>query len=243
MKLNINIDAGTQLDGSIDRSLYYLGVYEIATLDVIRDFLREDSVCIDVGSHNGSMALFAAKVASRGKVLAFEPVKELFNRIRENVELNHLGNVVPINLALGATQTTRTIYVNFNNRGMSSLIKNDAESYAHTQKVRVDTLDNQVKRNKAGRVDIIKIDVEGSELDVLKGARDTITKNKPVLIVEHDPGTESTRQVLDYLNELGFYTIHILQHGRHIRGGLSRIHSFDELPKNRTTNMVCIPRG
>lgn len=241
LKLDTHADAGTQLQGSIDRNLYYLGTYELATTEMIRRFLRRDGVCIDVGSHTGSIALFASKIAAEGKILAYEPVSILQKRLRENISLNHVQNIKPIQVALGAEEGKLDISVNHNNRGSSSLQPNKSEVYAKKEQVKVDTLDHQVSSEKLARVDMIKIDVEGFEASVLRGAKTTIQKYRPVLIVEHDPKNTNVRGAFDFISKLGLYTVFIPKNGRHIRGPLVRVNAYDELPQNYVTNFICLP--
>jgi FkbM family methyltransferase len=241
LRLDIHTDAGDKLQGSVDRNLYYLGTYEIATTEVIRKYLKPDGIFMDVGSHNGSVALYASRIAKSGRILAFEPVLALYERVLENIALNHTENVKPLRVALGAQTGKLTMHVNHSNRGSSSLQKNSAEVYAEEEEVSIDTLDNQFRKSGLARVDMIKIDVEGFELAVLQGAETTIREYKPILIIEHDPKNQDVSGPFDFITRLGFYKIYIPKNGRHIKGPLIEITSYEDMPKNYVTNFVCVP--
>lgn len=242
LKLDIHADAGSQLKGSIDRNLYYLGVYEIATLNAIRRFLQPDGNLLDVGSHNGSVALFASKIASKGSVIAFEPVAELFQLLQENKQLNHANNLKLVNMALGAKEGNVSINVNHNNRGSSSIHNTGHEIYAEKEQVVVDTLDNQVAQAGLLRVNIIKIDVEGFELEVLNGAKETLQRFKPLLIIEHDPKNDDVDAPYNFISSLNMYDVYIPKNGRHIKGPLLKVESYQAIPQSFVTNLICIVR-
>ena len=114
------------------------------------------------------------------KIYAFEPQKEVFNILKRNVELNELTNKVNIyNLALGSKTSSATIDYDgglCNNLGMTS-IKEDENGL-----LKIEKLDDVIIDVK--KINFIKIDVEGFESDVLKGASLTIQKYKPTIWIE-----------------------------------------------------------
>lgn len=139
---------------------------------------------VDIGANVGVYTAMAAKrIGSSGTVHAFEPVQSTFKRMQDNIKLNNFSNVKIYNNALSSRTGTASIWIpKHNNKGMSSLHPNatplDEES------ITLITLDNVIKQGKIETVDIIKIDVEGHELEVLKGGMDTISEMRPIIALE-----------------------------------------------------------
>ena len=162
-------------DSYIGRSLYAYGEWSGDECD--RLVSLANGLCIDVGANIGFMTM---ALASKCPVMAFEPQKELFKLLEENTaDLP----VAVFNCALGSVNGTAFMpkirYGDKGNYGGVGLVK--ANSFS-TVPVEIKTLDS------FGFVDVglIKIDVEGHELEVLKGAVDTIARFSPILYVEDD---------------------------------------------------------
>ena len=131
-------------------------------------------IVFDIGAYVGDTALWFSKaVGPQGKVYAFEPEPHNFAKLKANLERNNVTNVVPLQLALSENEGE----TKFSGSGGASAI---AETASGTI-VKVTTLDRFVETNKLPRVDFIKMDVEGHELRILAGARETIKTFKPSL--------------------------------------------------------------
>ena len=168
-------------------------------LPLLKPFIPLHGVVCDIGAFIGDHTIFYSNaVGEKGKVYAFEPSKEAFECLDYN--LNYKPNTFVYNMALGNTKG----YVSTNevedNAGMNFITESE-------KGVILDTLDNFVENNNITQIDFIKIDVEGYELEVLKGAEKSINKFKPTLLIE--------------LNDLTLY-----------RAGISRKDIFDFLDKN-----------
>jgi len=153
--------------------------YESEIFQLICRFLEKNDSFIDIGAHIGYYSVLAAKiVGSEGKVFAFEPELSNYQKILENINLNHLNNIKLFNLALGSETKQTQIFFNQDNNGGHALW--DVGKHPFNQK----TLNNQTMQNtqlstldnilsQAGNITnlkMIKIDTEGAELDVIKGA-------------------------------------------------------------------------
>lgn len=161
-----HLDAGEQLIGPIDRTLYYLGTYEISTLNMLNKFLSAESVFVDVGAYVGDMTIFAALKCTKGQVFAFEPHPESYKYLLKNIRLNNLRNVSAYNMALGLSKGSVNFYPNPELVGRSSTqIDNDISPI----KVRINYLDNVIPKDI--KIDVLKIDTEGEELQILKSAK------------------------------------------------------------------------
>lgn len=157
---------------------------ELAYLEKI---LSPGKVFVDVGANYGVYALVASKlVGETGKVLAFEPTTRSFAILRQNIELNGSLNVDAFQVAL--TDTRGKAWLNYgwdpvgNWLGAKPLEKKPGEE------VQAESLDQLLEENGVGHVDVIKIDVEGAEELVLRGAGRCLTTHSPVVVFEFNPG-------------------------------------------------------
>jgi FkbM family methyltransferase len=140
---------------------------------------------IDVGVNFGETLLnFAMLTGENGSVFGFEPMPYIFEKCKHNLKLNNFKNIVLENYALSDTKEVLAVTDPLNgNSGGTYVSKNIAE---HNQKLTISatTLDEYVIENGIGKIDFIKIDVEGYETNVIKGAIETIEKFKPLLWIE-----------------------------------------------------------
>ena len=196
---------------------YVLGTYEPDFFNALRKQIRRGDTCVDVGGHLGYYSFIMARlVGPQGRVITFEPVVENLVGLRESIEINKFSNIRLVDTALGERP------------GVLKLIRSELEKFTATpstrgyavegaQKevdVKVDTLDSFLARENI-TPDVIKIDVEGAELDVLRGATETLRKMRPKVLVEihgwGDPTSEKVKELLANAD----YTISIVgQRGR-----------------------------
>lgn len=145
---------------------------------------EKGEVVIDAGGFQGGTAIwFADKVGERGKVFSFEPLEINYQKMKGNIQRNNLEKIIePINEGLWDSNT-RLWITNNNSASVCSVEHSDLE-------IKVTTLDSFVKNQGLERVDFIKMDIEGAELNALKGALHTIMKFKPKLAISvyHLPG-------------------------------------------------------
>ncbi|MGD0668954.1 MAG: FkbM family methyltransferase [Bryobacteraceae bacterium] len=145
---------------------------------------------VDVGAHVGWYTLKAAQVVGpKGHVIAVEPNRETLVQLRDNIRASGASAVVVVApVACSDSETTLTLYATSRaNTGESSLSSTNASqdtTIAASYPVRARRLDDIVKEAGAGRVNAIKIDVEGAEFLVLKGAAETLDRDKPIVATE-----------------------------------------------------------
>jgi FkbM family methyltransferase len=147
--------------------------------------VKRDMVLFDVGSNIGETLLnFAKLTGDNGKVYGFEPVPYSFNKCSNNILLNRFNNVSVSQIALSNKEETLFFHeANNNNSGGVFMNKNNTPG---SYKVEGITLDAYVERIGITHLDLIKVDVEGFETNVLKGASETCRKFRPNLFVEVD---------------------------------------------------------
>lgn len=154
--------------------------------------LSEGAVFLDVGAHIGYFSIKAARrVGNSGRVVAFDPNPEILKLLRDNVAANHSSNVIVEPVACTDREQTLTFYaVPSGNTGASSLARDNAEPWSQAPQpyqVRGRPIDDVIRELKLERVDVIKVDVEGAEVSVLKGALETLKRFHPKVIVEVSP--------------------------------------------------------
>lgn len=219
--------------------IYYLGFYELGTIDVIKRCLKEGDVFIDVGSSIGLMTLTASKaVGDSGLVFSFEPDKKRFKNLLNSIEINNCKNVKPFNFALSSNESD--IFLNSNlPTPQVSLIKSDDITV-----VKCKTIDLLVAQEGIVNVCFLKIDVEGYELEVLKGAKKLLqTSNAPILCIECNTSLDSVEilsiySIFIFLKECNSaFMFYQLFKTSHVNSKLKKINSFEEL--NTRDNLYC----
>jgi len=141
---------------------------------------------IDIGANIGWHSVWLSKrVGPSGKVLAVEPEGTNFAILELNTRLNNLANVISINLALGSNRGSGRLFVPRPTlMGQVTTADSNHQSRFQGSIVTFDTLDNVISAFNFNQVSAIKVDVEGAELAVIRGAEKTIAKFGPRLIIE-----------------------------------------------------------
>lgn len=169
-----------------------------------RDLIKKGMNVVDVGAYIGLYTIMAAeKVGRNGKVIAIEPDPRNFEQLIKNLKLNNLQNVIPLKMALADYTGFAKLFLGQHGSVSSLLGKGDFET------VQVTTLDNLLEQMVMEKIDIVKIDVEGAELSVLKDAEKTINKNKNFgikFIVDSYHYPAEIDEVCLFFKERGFKT-------------------------------------
>ena len=184
--------------------------------------IQKGDVVFDIGANIGEVALNAAeKVGAKGNVVAFEPFPTNFDALQKNAQLNDLPNLTIVNKAVGAEKAIlKMIVADDANAGMNR-ITDGSDGDDDAAEVEVVTLDDFIDPSVFSKIDLIKIDVEGFEMHVLRGAVSTLTSFRPKLFVElidtylQRQGS-STKEVLQLLESFG-YELSFAETGEPIR--------------------------
>jgi FkbM family methyltransferase len=190
--------------GNLD---YVLGTYEPEVSECLAQLVKPGSCCLDVGAHLGYFTILMARRAGpEGLVVGFEPFPRNLEALRENIQLNRLTNVRLEPVALGEREGEVSLIHEGN--GMFSATASE-EAYAvqgsrAQVRVAMRCLDDCVA--ELGRTPhVIKADVEGAELAVLRGGRATLRKARPALVIEiHAWGTPKADEVVQLLRDYGY---------------------------------------
>jgi FkbM family methyltransferase len=193
--------------------------------EVFEGALRTGGVVVDVGAYLGYFTLLAARrVGETGRVVAFEPHPDSRRALRENLTANGFADrVAVVGKAIAATPGTRTFFLDGADESESGLDRTGRPARA----VRVDCArgDDALPAGDvlgARRVDVVKVDVEGREIDVLDSLRGTLTSSRPALFVECNPEAlgragASAERLLERIAELGLAAYVIDEDARSLR--------------------------
>lgn len=153
------------------------GIYEPVLTKKIKENLPRGGVFIDVGANLGYYSVLASQVVGQdGRVVAIEPQSRLIGAMRENLRLNRCANVEVLCMALSDQPGVGTIHLAPSvNSGASSLAVKH-RFYTSSEEVQVTTLDALIAAHQIASVDVIKIDVEGFEVQVLRGAHEALSR-------------------------------------------------------------------
>lgn len=194
----------------IGQHFFYFGSFEENELRIIKKYLHTNSIIIDVGANIGLHTIFFSQTAKNGKVFAIEPSKTTFLNLINNVSSNK--NVLPLNLALSNV----TQWLNFfesSDNAYSGLKDTQRKPVEQTYEVFATTVDRLSACFALPSIDFVKIDVEGTEMDVLEGMQETIDRFHPVIMCEIFKGENSNlfpEATIEFLLKKGYRANNII---------------------------------
>jgi len=155
-------------------------LYESEVSSYISKNLRPGETFMDIGANNGYYTILAADlVGTNGKVISVEPNPNAFQRLLQNIEINNLSNIVALNVALSDHETKTMLYLNEDSEdGLASLSK--GEQNQPLCEVELKRFDNLIDDEN---ISIIKMDVEGSEIDIIKGMENYLRSHREIKII------------------------------------------------------------
>jgi FkbM family methyltransferase len=221
--------------------LVFGGRYEEAERRFVQSWLRPGMVVLDIGAHNGFYTLLASRqVGPTGAVVAFEPSPRERKRLLTHLRLNRCKNVRVESFALGDVNGEAQLFVvKGRGTGLNSLRLPPVEESTETVDVHITTLDDYVHSTQLAAVDFIKMDVEGGELAVLKGATALLGRcPRPVFLCEVEdartrPWGYEAKEIVAFLSRLGYEWFNPLATGR--------LSALPPEQLNSQTNLVAVP--
>ncbi len=192
------------LDSLIGQLLYLHGGFEESEAVFLESRLRvrPGAVFMDIGANIGLHSLRAARLESLGTVYAFEPGRATFAMLERNIARNGLGGKIrPYPLAVGAVSGRAEFHFCADD-AYSSLKPDQRRPVQQTYEVTVTTVDDWVRGQALPRLDLVKIDVEGSETEVIAGARETLARYRPELMVEVYQGARENFSAEGLIHEI-----------------------------------------
>lgn len=221
----------------IDSQLYYAGTFDPESIRVVRAMVHTGDTVVDVGANIGWFTLhLAEQVGSTGSVLAFEPAPRTVARLLQHVRRNNLRQVEVIPLALGEkAEGPRQMRI-------QSSYRLDGTDGSEEAEVAITTLDDYLQNHPVSSLRFIKIDTDGMEIAVLRGAEATLGRYRPSLLFE--VGSDALPQsgltsnaLLGMLQGQGY---------RFLRAGSLEPYtdvfaSVARIPRGTTLNIVAVP--
>jgi len=235
------------LSEGIDLSIFIMGTYQRHIFTNHFYSMPEDAIIFDIGANMGCMALQFAKTATSGRVYAFEPTDFAYSKLLNNIDLNpeFKPRITPVKqFASDKSMIAPRPFA------MASWKTDCFTSKGHPVHGGVErntglapsiTLDEFCESNGIIRVDLIKIDTEGHELPVLKGAVNILKKQQPVIIFETgrylmDEQGVHFMEYLVLLESLG-YRLYVLQRNMEV----TRTNHEKMIPRLSTVDIIALP--
>lgn len=229
----------------IGKRIFIDGLFEKEECRFVTGFLKTGMVFLDIGANLGQYTLLAAqRVGPTGRVHSFEPSVRMYSELRYNVALNNLSdncflNQVAVSEKEGSARLSRyepgaEVFGSLGNHHRANC------SIIGSEEVKTITLDTHVLENHIHKIDLIKIDIEGSELPALRGAERILSQpDAPTIVLEmSDINTAGfgykALDIWDYLSEFG-YCLYRFDHKGQICGLASRPSDF-----SRPQNLVAV---
>jgi len=224
------------LNQIIDSQIYYSGTFEPLTEATIERLLDSGGYAIDVGANVGYLTMVMAnRVGKTGRVIAFEPTPWAYHRLEDNLSLNDMPQAHAVQMGLSdrsEQQQEMTI---------RSSYRLDGQSEGDRVLIDITTLDSYLESNRIDGLDFIKIDTDGMEYSILRGAKETLLQYKPAVLFEVGPdalsraGT-SVENLLAWLRDIGylFYAEKTLSPYKDLEDVISH------LPKQTSINVVAM---
>lgn len=224
----------------LGESLRKYGEWAQGELDLLLDLIDVGSTVVDVGAFVGTHTLaFARHVGPGGQVYAFEPHPIAFDLLRLNIEQNELSNVKPFNVALsdytGTMNLRKTNLADTNSPGSFSLLT-DADVATESTGVAIDVI--TLDQFGIDSCHLMKVDVEGMELNVLKGSAKTLRRLRPLVFAEC-LSLHNGWQIVLFMKKKGFEAF--LHNERSFNPDNFRKNASNFFGDARETNIVFVP--
>ncbi len=237
------------LSNYIESNIFWQGVEEEdrGQVKLLKELLKPHHVFFDVGANIGVISMIAANIVAEGRVHAFEPSDHHLEKLHQNLRANDFQNVVVNPYALANGNGSHKIHIpeydedEIHNTGRASLNRdNELQVDFRTEEIITRQMDSYVDEQTINRIDFIKIDVEGEELNVLRGGQETIERFSPDVMMElnkhHlDRAGETPEDVLSYWDKQDYSVYRIGYNGE-----IKPVESPDQLDEHQ--NLYCCPK-
>lgn len=184
-------------------------LFERDEIDIASKYIKQDSTILDIGANIGIHTLSFSIMAKNGLVIACEPQPKTFRTLEKNIFQNDTKNVIPLNIAIARSAEIAEFYV-MSDDAYSSLIDTGRKTLNEKIKVLCTSVDALVGETK---VDFVKIDVEGLELNVLRSMSGLIQRHHPVIFCEIYKGkidSYDPYEIIIYLRNNGYLVYRVI---------------------------------
>lgn len=204
------IGAGLKFNGGLGNADFALGKYEFPLQQTLASHLKPGGVFYDIGANIGFFSIIGAKlVGDTGKVYAFEPVPDNAAKIRHNARLNNFSQITVIEKAVSGSTGKGELLLTRNIGGHTLTSADRPPDVQSSMTVDLVSIDDLIARGELTPPTLVKVDVEGAELDVLQGMRQTLAQYQPLVVYEIDAKQEEAferkqQAVADFLQSQSY---------------------------------------
>jgi len=165
-----------------------------------------NDIVFDIGAYVGDSSIFfSSYIGKKGKIYSFEPIKANFNLLLQNIELNNLKDVIiPINMGCADKSGFTGAISTKSGASWAFLSGNDGN-----ERVELISIDDFVDSNDISKLDLIKIDAEGAEYNIILGAKETIERFKPKMVICLYHNTSDLFSIPPLVNKLSDYKLYV----------------------------------
>ena len=185
-------------------TVVFLENFFLDSYDRVEGFMiKENDTVIDIGAHIGYFTIYAAKKAKKGKVISFEPSKESFKVLKNNLKINNIQNVNIENIGVRNESGNSILYVDRDNEIGNSMFSNDKNLIK--ENVQVTSITEIIKKYNVKSIDLLKLDCEGAEYEIiLKLPINILNKIKRISIEVHKIDNFDIKDIEKFLLENNF---------------------------------------
>lgn len=230
------------LTSCIAESMYYNGYWEKNSTKLVKKIVRKGDVVFDIGANIGYYSCILSRlVGNKGHIYCFEPISKYVKRLKDNIKVNDLRNITVVKKVVSDICVPQKLQVG----PSSARTFCGLGEYNHTEVVESITLDKYItEENGIRRVDFVKIDVDGFEIEIISGAEDTLRKYKPIMLVEFCPEAQekvgnTTGDLLKLLQSFG-YSLYSEYTGIEYKREYDFLKELS-LSGSGSINVICIP--
>ena len=170
-------------------------------LNFIKEINKSKKILfLDCGCNYGFYSLYVASLSTKNKVVSIEASKKTLNYFKKNIKLNKLTNIVFYNKAVSNKDNANVIFNESDKDWESSVVRNDLvnKKKIKIKTIKIDKILSKYDLNKF--YPIIKLDIEGDELNALKGCLNSIKKKSPIIIIEFSKYTLDSKEKINFLD-------------------------------------------
>lgn len=218
-----------------DQTIYYASRYGLADFQATLVHsqrliqlakIKQIKTVIDIGANIGSFSMLINDLYPRSTIHAFEPIPSTFNCLQSNLGPNK--RIITNNLGISSKNGWTTMKHNPNKSVISSIVKKG------NIKVKLTTIDSYIEKNNIKFIDLLKIDAEGHELEVLKGAKKTLSKTKYLLleVTVKNNKNYTFSELISHLYSPEKYNFQLISYSNNPDIGLGEASTYDFLMKN-----------